>query len=72
MANIRQLKNITEQMSVIEHERVITSKFCKISPKTGSNVACIGFAFAGIGSKAFSSDADFVSGSFDMKKTSTI
>ncbi|OPZ31970.1 MAG: Nitrogen assimilation regulatory protein [Bacteroidetes bacterium ADurb.BinA174] len=68
--NVRQLKNITEQMSVIEHERVITSEILqKYLPKPEATLPVLASHLRESDQKTFSSEREILyQVLFDMKK----
>ena len=68
--NVRQLKNVTEQISVIEHERVITSEILhKYLPKTESVLPVLASHSRESDQKTFSSEREILyQVLFDMKK----
>lgn len=68
--NVRQLKNITEQISVIEHERVITGEILKkYLPKTESSLPVLASKAGDFDQKTFSSEREILyQVLFDMKK----
>jgi len=68
--NIRQLKNIVEQMSVLEMDRMISSEtLVKYLPKTGSNLPML--ATNGGGKEDFSERDILYKVLFDMRKDMT-
>jgi transcriptional regulator with PAS, ATPase and Fis domain len=68
--NVRQLKNVTEQISVIEHERVITSEILqKYLPKTETALPVLVSQFRDADQKNFSSEREILyQVLFDMRK----
>lgn len=68
--NVRQLKNITEQISVIEHERVITPEILqKYLPKPDAALPVLASSLRDSDGKAFSSEREILyQVLFDMKK----
>ena len=68
--NVRQLKNITEQISVIEHERVITPEILqKYLPKPDAVLPVLASSLRDSDGKAFSSEREILyQVLFDMKK----
>lgn len=68
--NVRQLKNVTEQISVIEHERVITSEILqKYLPKADAALPVLASQSRDSDQKIFSSEREILyQVLFDMKK----
>ncbi len=68
--NVRQLKNVTEQISVIEHERVITPEILeKYLPVTESSLPMLAPKSSDSDQKIFSSEREILyQVLFDMKK----
>ena len=68
--NVRQLKNITEQISVIEHERIITADILKkYLPDTDTSLPVLSARIGGADQKTFSSEREILyQVLFDMKK----
>ncbi|KAF5078251.1 Anaerobic nitric oxide reductase transcription regulator NorR [anaerobic digester metagenome] len=68
--NVRQLKNVTEQISVIEHERVITSEILqKYLPKANAALPVLASQSRDSDQKIFSSEREILyQVLFDMKK----
>jgi len=68
--NVRQLKNVTEQISVIEHERVIISEILqKYLPKTETALPVLVSQFRDADQKNFSSEREILyQVLFDMRK----
>ncbi|MDO5665699.1 MAG: sigma-54 dependent transcriptional regulator [Bacteroidia bacterium] len=68
--NVRQLKNVTEQISVIEHERVITSEILqKYLPKAETTLPVLASQWRESDQKSFSSEREILyQVLFDMKK----
>lgn len=68
--NVRQLKNVTEQISVIEHERVITSDILqKYLPKAETALPVLASQWRESDQKSFSSEREILyQVLFDMKK----
>ena len=68
--NVRQLKNVTEQISVIEHERVITSEILqKYLPKEDAALPVLASQSRDSDQKIFSSEREILyQVLFDMKK----